>query len=53
MTDFYYSLVMFLDGYVELFQTYPSLELCTQAAIALGDGVACIEVSMLKNLKIN
>ena len=53
MSDLYYSLVMFLDGYVELFQTYPSLEICTKAAITLGHGAVCIEVGLLQNLGVN
>jgi hypothetical protein len=50
MTDFYYSLVIFLNNYVEIVQTYSSLELCAKAALALGDGTACIELSRLKEL---
>jgi len=53
MIDFYYSLVMFCNGYVELFYTYPSLEMCQRAAIKLGDGAACIELSLLQSLVIN
>ena len=53
MNSLYYSLVMFFDGYVELFQTYPSLEICTKAAIALGHGAVCIEVGLLQNFGVN
>lgn len=53
MSNLYYSLVMFFDGYVELFQTYPSLEICTKAAITLGHGAVCIEVGLLQNLGVN
>tara|TARA_R110002096_G_scaffold245594_1_gene437836 strand:+ start:83 stop:205 length:123 start_codon:yes stop_codon:yes gene_type:complete len=40
-----------MDNYVELISTHPSLLLCLKAAAALGDGVACIEVSFLKDLQ--
>jgi len=53
MNSLYYSLVMFFDGYVELFQTYPSLDICTKAAIALGHGAVCIELSLLQDLGNN
>ena len=53
MSDLYYSLVIFFDGYVELFQTYPSLEICTKAAIEFGHGAVCIELGLLKDLGKN
>tara|TARA_R110002153_G_scaffold57383_2_gene157877 strand:+ start:294 stop:422 length:129 start_codon:yes stop_codon:yes gene_type:complete len=42
-----------MDNYVELISTHPSLLLCLKAAAALGDGdgVACIEISFLKELQ--
>jgi len=45
----YYSLVLFLNNYVELISTHPSLQTCLQASALLRDGV-CIEISMLKDL---
>jgi len=46
----YYSLVLFLNNYVELISTHPSLQACLQASVLLGDG-ACIEISLLENLR--
>jgi hypothetical protein len=41
----YYSLVLFMDKYVELLETYPSLTACLKAAEPV-KGI-CIEVSLL------
>jgi len=48
--DLYYSLVLFLNNYVELISTHPSLQTCLDASILMGAGTACIEISLLQGL---
>jgi len=49
--NFYYSLLIFYDGYVEILNTYPSLNLCLKAKEIIGEGV-CIEISFLKGFNL-
>jgi len=49
---FYYSLLIFYDGYVEILNTYPSLDLCLKAKEMIGEGAVCIEISFLKGFNL-
>tara|TARA_R110000803_G_scaffold80099_1_gene145846 strand:- start:109 stop:270 length:162 start_codon:yes stop_codon:yes gene_type:complete len=50
--NFYYSLLIFYDNYVEILNTYPSLNLCLKAKEMIGEGAVCIEISFLKGFNL-